>query len=269
MSTLEHLIERVDNVEDNSYLQLYTAGAAWGTGWHEEDGVTVVWSGNDDDPAFSCVQNLGDASDPESTLTRLEQAAANRNARMLGICSPPDLEQRLGEDWCRVRGYERDSEECVWALDLTAGHEPSASPDDVSIRLATTSDLDAFVRTLNIGWSLPEDAARGFVFASTIGLPAWTHYIAYVEEQVAGIAVLFIEDQVADCFLAATLPEFRGKGVQTALIERRLLDGMEAGCDLATSQTVVYNASPRNMARRGFQPLYRRWMYGKRLTDAP
>jgi GNAT superfamily N-acetyltransferase len=65
--------------------------------------------------------------------------------------------------------------------------------------------------------------------------------------------------------LSATLPEYRGRGIQTALIERRLVDGLVVRCDLATSQTVVTNASPRNMARQGFTPLYRRWIYGKRL----
>ena len=61
------------------------------------------------------------------------------------------------------------------------------------------------------------------------------------------------------------MPMYRRRGAQTALIQARLLDAIEAGCDLATAQSVVTNASPRNFARRGFQPVYRRWIYGKHL----
>jgi kynureninase len=118
---------------------------------------------------------------------------------------------------------------------------------------------------LNAGWGLPADAARGYVFAATIGIENWRHYLAYVDGSPAGVSVLFVHDKMADCFLSATLVAYRGRGAQTALIERRLADGVAMGCDLATSQTVVTNASPRNMTRQGFTPLYRRWIYGKRL----
>jgi hypothetical protein len=61
------------------------------------------------------------------------------------------------------------------------------------------------------------------------------------------------------------MPEFRGRGGQTSLIQRRLADAQAAGCDLATSQTIIDNASPRNMARHNFEELHLRWIYGKAL----
>jgi GNAT superfamily N-acetyltransferase len=260
----DELIKRLDRVESESFIQLYSAGRAWGTGWHTEDSVTSVWSSRDDDPSFSCVLNLGDARDPATMLAHLESVAASRGAVAFGVDTHPVLAWATDER-LRALGYQPDSEECIWALDLAANPEGPPMPDGVVVRHAEPSDRDAFVRALNIGWSLEEDAARGHIFAETIGHDDWLHYLALIEGEVAGIAVLFIHDQVADCFLAATLPDFRGKGVQTALIERRLQDGRARGCRLATSQTVVYNASPRNMARRGFEPLYRRWIYGKQL----
>lgn len=260
----EELIERVDRVEGESFIQLYSASAAWGTGWHTEGSVTSVWSSQDDDPSFSCVLNLGDADDPAAMLVHLESVAASRGAIAFGVDTHPDLEwandQRL-----RALGYAPDSEERIWALDLTANPDGPAMPDGVEVRPAGSSDREQFARALNIGWSLDADAARGHIFAATIEHDDWLHYLALVDGELAGIAVLFIHDQVADCFLAATLPDFRGRGVQTALIEARLQDGLARGCTLATSQTVVYNASPRNMARRGFKPLYDRAIYGKQL----
>lgn len=258
------LIQRVDRVESESFIQLYSAGAAWGTGWHTEAAVTSVWSSQDDDPSFSCVLNLADAADPAEMLAQLESVAASRGATVFGVDTHPDLHWGTDER-LRTLGYLPDSEECIWALDLTGNPDGPPMPDGVEVRLAEPSDREQFARALNIGWSLDEDAARGHIFAATIGQDDWLQYLALVDGELAGIAVLFIHDQVADCFLAATLSDFRGKGVQTALIEQRLQDGRARGCTLATSQTVVYNASPRNMARRGFEPLYRRWIYGKQL----
>lgn len=259
------LIERVDRVESESFITLYSAARAWGTGWHTTDGVTSVWAAQDDDPSFSCVLNLAQSTTREETLLSLEGAARERGARVFGVDTHPDLDDWASDERLRSLGFEPDSEECIWALDLGRTLQEVETPHDVTIREATTADRDIFASVLNTGWSLAPDAARGHVFAAGIGLENWVQYIAEIDGQPAGIAVLFIHDHVADCFLSATLPQFRGRGVQTALIERRLLDGMERGCTLATSQTVVNNASPRNMARRGFQPLYRRWIYGKRL----
>ena len=259
------LIQRVDSVETESFIALYAAAEAWGTGTHTLDGVTAVWSRQDDDPSFSCVLNLANASQPERTLADLEQAVRERGGLVFGVDTHPDLDALVSEERLQQLGFVRDSQECIWALDLTAGFAADCAPADIEIVQAGPADSDVFARTLNQGWSLPEHAARGYIFAQGIGISGWHQYMAYVEGELAGIAVLFIHDRVADCFLSATLPEFRGKGIQTALIERRLKDGVRAGCNLATSQTVVHNASPRNMARRGFQPLYRRWIYGKRL----
>jgi hypothetical protein len=63
------------------------------------------------------------------------------------------------------------------------------------------------------------------------------------------------------------MPDFRGRGGQGALIRQRLRDALDAGADLATAQTGTENASPRNMERRGFELLYTRWIYAKRLGD--
>jgi GNAT superfamily N-acetyltransferase len=259
------LIQRVDRVESESFITLYSAAREWGTGWHTEDGVTSVWAGRDDDPSFSCVLNLAESSRREETLLTLESVARDRGAQVFGVDTHPDLDDWASDERLRTLGFQPDSEECIWALDLTRSPHTVEIPADVTIREATEADQETFASVLNIGWGLERDAARGYVFAAGIGLENWVQYIAEIDGRPAGIAVLFIHDQVADCFLSATVAELRGRGVQTALIERRLSDGQERGCTLATSQTVVHNASPRNMARRGFQPLYRRWIYGKSL----
>jgi ribosomal protein S18 acetylase RimI-like enzyme len=65
--------------------------------------------------------------------------------------------------------------------------------------------------------------------------------------------------------VAATAPAARGRGVQTALIGRRLVDARAAGAELAVTETVADNASPRNFRRAGFRLLHHRRIYGKTL----
>jgi GNAT superfamily N-acetyltransferase len=57
---------------------------------------------------------------------------------------------------------------------------------------------------------------------------------------------------------ASTLPEFRRRGVQTALQHARLTFAAGAGCDLATTITQPGSASQRNAERRGFHVIYTR-----------
>lgn len=83
-------------------------------------------------------------------------------------------------------------------------------------------------------------------------------YLARIDGVAAGEAALSIEDGVALLAGSGTLPEFRGRGVQKALVARRLLDAREAGCDLAFVCTAPGSRSQANVMRRGFELLYTR-----------
>jgi GNAT superfamily N-acetyltransferase len=185
---------------------------------------------------------------------------------VLGIDTHPDLDRRITYQWYLNRGYEVDCEECIWWRAL-APFEPDALPDGLELRRAGPELAGTFAQVLNVGFGYAQDYVRGQAFAAAIGRPGWFHYVAFVDGAPAAASAMFVHDQVADCFVAATLPNARGRGAQTALIQRRLADGAAAGCDLATAQSVVTNASPRNFARQGFHPVYRRWIYGKRLVN--
>lgn len=261
------LTSRIERAENDAFVTLYRAAAeTCGTGWHEVNGIRVVWSPRDEDPGFSCVINLAEATDPASTLTEIEQVARGAGATVLGIDGSPEVTKRIGEDRVREFGFIPDSQECMWGMTIGEVEPPKV---DESLRIDTVDDRqrDEFARVLNIGYHLPPDHVRGHIFASTMGMPGWTHYLVSFDGTPGSASVLYTTDGVADLFVATTMPEYRGRGAQTSLIRRRLLDSLSAGCDIATSQTVVDNSSPRNMQRHGFQPLYYRWIYGKSLRD--
>jgi GNAT superfamily N-acetyltransferase len=83
-------------------------------------------------------------------------------------------------------------------------------------------------------------------------------YFARVDGKIAGGATLAVRGRIAGLFGASTLPQFRNRGVQTALLYARMQRAAERDCELAMSLAVPGSASQRNITRRGFRTLYTR-----------
>ncbi|HWO30733.1 MAG TPA: GNAT family N-acetyltransferase, partial [Candidatus Acidoferrum sp.] len=83
-------------------------------------------------------------------------------------------------------------------------------------------------------------------------------YLARVDGAVAGGATLALREGVAGLFGASTLPVFRNRGVQTALLKERLVRAVAGKCDLAVCIAQPGSISQRNVTRRGFSVLYTR-----------
>lgn len=262
------MVERIERAENAAFTDMYRIAADYGTSVIEIDGVAAVWSRYDDDPGYSCIINLDDAADPVATIGRIEAAAREAGAPVLGIDGAPDIVAAVGEERIRELGFEPDYQEQMWGrrIDRATLAALGDAPAGPAVRRATTTDAAEFARILNVGYELPADSVRGHIFASTLGHDGWYHYLVEYDGEPGSASVLFVSEGVAQLFVATTMPAFRGRGGQGALIRQRMRDALEAGCDLATSQTGTENASPRNMERRGFELLYTRWIYGKRLS---
>lgn len=80
--------------------------------------------------------------------------------------------------------------------------------------------------------------------------------VALVGDEPAACGSLNVVDGVGWLGGAATLGTQRGKGLQQALVEQRLLLAAEAGCDVAAATAVPGGQSARNLRRFGFALLY-------------
>ena len=74
----------------------------------------------------------------------------------------------------------------------------------------------------------------------------------------AGGGSVRIADGLAQLCGAATLPDHRRRGIQTAFLAARLAAAGRAGCDLAVVTTQPGSKSQENARRRGFALLYTR-----------
>lgn len=93
--------------------------------------------------------------------------------------------------------------------------------------------------------------------------PASECYLARMDGKVVGGATLSMRDGVAGLFGASTLPAFRNRGVQTALLHARLNRAAHSGCDLAVSLARPSSVSQHNIVRQNFRVLYTRIKFEK------
>ncbi len=85
---------------------------------------------------------------------------------------------------------------------------------------------------------------------------------------------MVIDGGVAELGMAATLEPARGRGCQTALLRRRIVDAAEAGCHtlfVETGERVPDRPSTsyRNILRAGFEEAYLRPNWGADARNGP
>lgn len=83
-------------------------------------------------------------------------------------------------------------------------------------------------------------------------------FLAEIEGQPAAAGNLFIHEGVALFAGASTIPEFRRRGLQAALLHERMRYAFNHGCDLAMMVAEAGSNSQRNAERKGFQIAYTR-----------
>ncbi len=138
---------------------------------------------------------------------------------------------------------------------------PNKRPNEgMQTRIANENEHDLWARTSADGWrefsemaGLIGQLAR--VIAATEGT---SPFLAELEGRVIATGALAIRDGVALFAGASTVPEYRQRGAQRALLESRFQYAAESGCDLAMIVTAPGSASQRNAERQGFRVAYTR-----------
>ena len=64
------------------------------------------------------------------------------------------------------------------------------------------------------------------------------------------------KQKVVGLFGAGPRPAFRRRGIQSAMLQRRLADAVSEGCTVAVVTTLTGSDSHRNVARQGFEVMY-------------
>lgn len=147
-------------------------------------------------------------------------------------------------------------------MKFTRGRElPPQTITSLRIAEAGFEEAQWFGRIASSAFDVGERAVPWL--ANLIGAPGWTVFMSFEGREPAGVGAVFIADGVAWMDWGATRPAFRQRGSQSALLRRRIMHALEAGCHTmvtATGEEVPGDPqhSYRNIMRLGFREAYLR-----------
>lgn len=161
--------------------------------------------------------------------------------------------------------------------DLRAAH-PHGWPEGLEIVRADPADPEAVQSYVELSTSgfrpldQPLDEGLFNITRRMLEHPRCEAYVASLDGNPAGAGAVACRDAVAALFGTSVLPEFRRRGLQAALILRRLERAREAGCQLAVIGSRPGISTERNAARVGFGVAYSKVvlvMPGEGLAASP
>jgi hypothetical protein len=142
-----------------------------------------------------------------------------------------------------------------------------ASPNShVRVREVEPNEVDLFLDLYQDGFGLPH-----LNHQEREAVLSWLHRarsslylcIAHLDDRPAGVGILYMENGIGLLADATTLPEVRGQGCHTAMIQHRIAQAEKQNCDLLTSFVEFGSTSHLNLERAGLRVAYTKSMWWK------
>jgi GNAT superfamily N-acetyltransferase len=130
---------------------------------------------------------------------------------------------------------------------------PVPAQYDADIVEVAPAGLDVFLDTINAGFGTPDAMLPALRRNQSFwcDVDTWRLLLARVDSRPAAAAVLSIHDDVGYRAAAATLPEFRNRGLQSSLIAARVAVARTHGFRRITGQAAAGSVSQCNQQRAG------------------
>ncbi len=172
----------------------------------------------------------------------------------------------------KERGYAIAELNNVLYRKLDAEEKFPAAPPGCEIRRSSSKkprSPEAIVESAFVPDGAPE-AFRGLI-APLYQMEGALAFVASFEGKLVacGTGLVIPEHGVFALCGAGTLPEFRGRGLQTALLRVRMAAAVGAGCEYAVVVTQGGTTSQRNAERLGFRVAYSKVTVIKKLGVVP
>jgi GNAT superfamily N-acetyltransferase len=187
-------------------------------------------------------------------MDEVEEFYRSRKSICEVVVSPyvdPSLMQHLKE-----RGYGVTE----WNSVLIRRLDPDEQfePDELEIRAVTPDEAMSWSEVVARGFA---DIAPGLApdfFVPFASIPNAICFVAYIDGKPVGGAggATYPDTGIAPMYGASTLPEFRNRGVQSALHRARLGAAARAGCEFGVVSTMPGSVSQRNAERNGYRLAY-------------
>jgi GNAT superfamily N-acetyltransferase len=191
-------------------------------------------------------------------LDRLEAFFFSRGAPVtLELC--PFIDRSLVE-LLGKRPYRLEEFSNVLARDVAGREVVTATASEVTVRAAEACEAKLYTKVITDGFAEQVQPTQSLleVVEGFFHRARGQCFFALLDGEIAGAGAIAVQDEIAEFYGASTLPGFRNRGVQTALIAARMAWAAQRGCEIATTTTGPATTSQRNFERAGFHIVYSR-----------
>ena len=261
MHATHELARRIDRAEID-FCALSTVLGGPDAGTLECGGSVAVYGG----PGSPVNKVLGLGLGVEVTdddLDAIEDFYAQRGCPVqIELCplAASNLPARLTKRGYVLQAFENE-------LARVAPTEDVPEPSGADIRIESDGE-GPWLQVVSEGFASPDRTVSGMTPPSDAAaaiagimrqflLPGLIRYVAWVDGQPAAAGVGLVSDRVLGIFGTATLPRFRRRGLQGAIVARAMNDA-HGRADLVMATTDPGSISQRTFERLGFQVIYTR-----------
>lgn len=158
--------------------------------------------------------------------------------------SPADLKK-----WFQRRNILHHNN---WVKHYRGVEDPPFVETDLEIReIGDKKEAEQFGHIITKSFEWPDEMK--YWFANLAGRKCWKTYLAFDGTKPVAASSLYVKEDCGWLSFASTLPDYRGKGAQSALIARRIQDAAELGCKVLTVETAEDNEQNRSQSMQNIQ----------------
>lgn len=207
---------------------------------------------------------LGLTPSDENHLDEIMKFFGERDINFRFEIIPSNLNGELASKLHKMGFYHTGFSAALYGIPKVVAGKPR---DEVKVREARSDEIDLFLDLYQDGFGLKRlDRKEKRIVRSWYEqeMSKLGFYIAEVKRTPAAIAVFYVTNSIGLLADLTTLPRFRRKGCQTALINHQAAQAKKKGCDLLTSFVEFGSTSHRNFDRAGFRIAYTKaiWISG-------
>jgi GNAT superfamily N-acetyltransferase len=258
--TTTTLFRSIAACEINAWQDMYSAA---GKDISEKFGIKVFSVGsacvaiakNVDILAYNRVIGLG-LKEPatEQILDEIISKYQESDVSKFFIQIHPEAAPSKLNEWFQKRNIKHYNN---WVKHYRGIENPPLVDTQLEIReVQNNEEADNFGYIITKSFEWPDEMKHWF--AGLAGRKCWKTYLAFDNDIPVATASLYVKDDCGWLSFASTLPGYRGKGAQSALIARRIEDAAELGCKVLTVETAEHNDQKRsqsmqNILKMGFE----------------
>lgn len=242
---------------------------------HRIGSATTILTRKSENLLYNRVIGLGQASPAKpAQIDRVVAWAQENRVKKVAVEVGASARPRALAEWLGGRGFETGHP----AAKLYRDDSPLPPPrgrsarDRMSVRKVRKGHESVWVDVVSQVWRT--FGSRRAWFEARIREPGWHHYLAWIGGEPVGAGGLYVGSvgatTVGHLVDGVTLPTWRRRGVQTAIIRRRVRDGARMGCTLFSVETApplprMPLVSFRNLQAQGFGFAYLRQSWVRQI----